>query len=279
MGNILEASMLICFGLSWPLNVIKNIQAKSARNMSLKFTLLIIIGYIAGISAKIITHNYSYVLIVYVLNLLIVCVNVPVYFINKKADRDAMSGEHITPSVSSIDTYMSDFEELNMFSVPGGIVFFGGTYFARMDIADLARINTITETVYSRCALGLKAKDALRLLESGVYDLEPSKVFINIGDAEAWPHTSLKEFITVYTQIISGIKENSSDTRIFIVSVNPASEHSADINRKLYRLARKEGVDFVDVTREALMPLGYENVFHRLASVIKEEPAQERDRA
>lgn len=86
MTNFLEAAMLICFGLSWPLSLIKNIKAKTAQNMSLQFTLLIITGYIAGISAKIISHNINYVLIIYLLNLVIVSANIVVYYINKGYD-------------------------------------------------------------------------------------------------------------------------------------------------------------------------------------------------
>ena len=84
--NILETVMLVCFGLSWPVSVIKNIKAKTAKSMSLKFTLLIIAGYIAGIGAKIYTHQYNYVLAVYIFNILMVSMNVVVYFINKQYD-------------------------------------------------------------------------------------------------------------------------------------------------------------------------------------------------
>lgn len=87
MVEILESVMLICFGCSWPISVMRNIKAKSAKNMSLGFTLLIIAGYISGICAKLYAHNYGYVLIVYVLNLLFVSVNLVVYFINSSYDR------------------------------------------------------------------------------------------------------------------------------------------------------------------------------------------------
>ena len=39
MTEVLESVMLICFGLSWPISVIKNIKAHTAKNMSLKFIL------------------------------------------------------------------------------------------------------------------------------------------------------------------------------------------------------------------------------------------------
>lgn len=90
MTNFLEAIMLICFGLSWPISLMKNIKAKTAKTMSLQFTLLIITGYIAGITAKIVNHCFNYVLVIYILNLLIVSANIVVYFINKKHDRKAL---------------------------------------------------------------------------------------------------------------------------------------------------------------------------------------------
>lgn len=87
MGSIFESIMLICFGLSWPLNVIKAYKARTAKGTSLPFILLIITGYIAGITAKLITGQINYVLIVYLLNLAIVSVNLVVYFRNVSLDR------------------------------------------------------------------------------------------------------------------------------------------------------------------------------------------------
>jgi len=55
--------------------------------MSLQFILLIILGYVCGIAAKVYMRSFNYVLIVYVLNLLMVAANLPVYFINRQHDR------------------------------------------------------------------------------------------------------------------------------------------------------------------------------------------------
>ena len=87
MGSILETVMLVCFGFSWPLNVIKSYRAKTAKGTSLLFILLIITGYIAGISAKLISGQINYVLIAYILNLAIVSLNVIVYFRNVSLDK------------------------------------------------------------------------------------------------------------------------------------------------------------------------------------------------
>ncbi len=87
MGSILETIMLVCFGFSWPLNVMKAYKAKTAKGMSLPFIMLIIIGYIAGITAKIITGQINYVLAAYFLNLTIVSINIIIYFRNVALDK------------------------------------------------------------------------------------------------------------------------------------------------------------------------------------------------
>lgn len=134
MAELLESTMLICFGLSWPMNLAKNIKARSASNMSLQFILLIITGYIAGISAKIYTHRFNYVLVVYLLNLAVVSANVVVYFINRRYDRLArqanadlsrqISGH--TPFQPSIheqgDDEMQTYRELNSITEAGGVI-------------------------------------------------------------------------------------------------------------------------------------------------------------
>ncbi len=89
MSVILETVMLVCFGLSWPVNVMKNVKARSAKNMSLPFLLLICFGYVAGISAKLLSGSITFVLAVYIINLAIVSVNIVVYFLNRRYDRMA----------------------------------------------------------------------------------------------------------------------------------------------------------------------------------------------
>ena len=87
MSSVFESVMLVCFGLSWPLNVVKAYRARTAKGMSLPFILLIISGYIAGITAKLISGQTNYVLIVYFLNLAIVSLNIRVYFRHASLDR------------------------------------------------------------------------------------------------------------------------------------------------------------------------------------------------
>lgn len=87
MAEVLEAVMLVCFGLSWPMNAWKSFKARTAAGTSWQFLALITLGYVAGIAAKFIAGNLNWVLIVYFLNLAALGVNWAVYACNLRIDK------------------------------------------------------------------------------------------------------------------------------------------------------------------------------------------------
>jgi len=95
MAQILEAIMVISFGLSWPLSIMKSYKARSTKGKSLFFMLFIEFGYVCGIASKLVSHNITYVFIFYVLNLLMVGTDIALYFRNRgieKAQEKANAG-------------------------------------------------------------------------------------------------------------------------------------------------------------------------------------------
>lgn len=96
MAEFLEILMIVSFGASWPLNVIKSYKARTTKGKSLAFLCLIFFGYIAGITSKLINETYMasfaskwYVLFFYVLNFIMVGADLVLYFRNKKLDKKA----------------------------------------------------------------------------------------------------------------------------------------------------------------------------------------------
>ena len=86
MPQFLEAAMIVCFGLSWPMSILRSWRAGTAKGKSLFFLCAIELGYTAGIAAKALGGNVSYVLVFYVLNWVMVAVDIALYFRNRKLD-------------------------------------------------------------------------------------------------------------------------------------------------------------------------------------------------
>lgn len=86
MGTLFEMGMMLCFGASWPFNIVKSYRARTAKGKSIGFELLIMIGYVCGILGKVLNHNVNYVLVVYILDLTMVAIDFALTLRNKKLD-------------------------------------------------------------------------------------------------------------------------------------------------------------------------------------------------
>ena len=89
--DLLETLMILCFGLSWPISIRKSWISRTAKGKSLFFTIAIIIGYIAGITGKITSGQFNYVLVLYFINLLFISVDFALYFRNKRLEKQTQA--------------------------------------------------------------------------------------------------------------------------------------------------------------------------------------------
>lgn len=94
MSEFLEIVMIVTFGASWPLNVMKSYRARTTKGKSLGFLCLVFFGYIAGIASKFVNEAYMasfsekwYVLFFYFLNLTMVGIDLLLYVRNRKLDK------------------------------------------------------------------------------------------------------------------------------------------------------------------------------------------------
>ena len=87
MAEIFEALMVIGFGISWPVSIMKSYRAKTAKGKSVVFLFFIFAGYICGILSKLLSNRMTYVFIFYVINLFMVGIDLILYFRNRKRDK------------------------------------------------------------------------------------------------------------------------------------------------------------------------------------------------
>jgi alkyl hydroperoxide reductase subunit AhpC len=94
MAELLEIIMILSFGASWPVNVVKSYKSRTTKGKSFLFLSLIFFGYIAGIASKLVNEAYMasfaskwYVLFFYVLNFIMVGTDMILYFRNRALDK------------------------------------------------------------------------------------------------------------------------------------------------------------------------------------------------
>ncbi len=77
--SIFETLMLVCFGVSWPISIIKALKTKSVAGKSPVFMIIVISGYASGIIHKLL-YSQDWVTILYVINFILVSIDLFLYF-------------------------------------------------------------------------------------------------------------------------------------------------------------------------------------------------------
>lgn len=93
MAQILEVFMVVSFGISWPSSILKSYTSRTAKGKSIVFLLFILIGYLFGILSKFIAGNLTYVVVFYIINFIMVSVDLGLYFRNRRIDAAKESPE------------------------------------------------------------------------------------------------------------------------------------------------------------------------------------------
>lgn len=87
--KLFEVLMLVCFGISWPINIIKSIRSRTSKGKSLLFLIVVVLGYVCGMINKILS-GFDWVFFMYMTNGLMVITDIALYYRNKALDRERM---------------------------------------------------------------------------------------------------------------------------------------------------------------------------------------------
>ena len=89
LSDILETIMIICFGVSWPLNVLRSYRSRCTGGKSVLFDFFILVGYLCGVVSKILSHTYNLAFYFYFPNIIMVTSDILIYFRNRRIEREA----------------------------------------------------------------------------------------------------------------------------------------------------------------------------------------------
>ena len=264
-GHLFEALMLICFGFSWPLNVIKAYKARTAKGTSLAFIFLIITGYIAGISAKFINHQFNYVLAVYFLNLAIVMMNVFVYIRNKGLDKKAAAKNQIQIIKTNAGkeeaqeenmNYTYSFDELinprgqNMREEKNAVILLGNGLDTKIPVQSLGKEFKFNFKIYNKSCEKLSSENVKEYFSEAIAPLAPEGIMIHLGENDlnlCMNNSAL--FDTNYFELIQQIKSINKKCRIALISLaNPQNNKAISlVNRHIKAIADSEKCSFVNL--------------------------------
>lgn len=270
-SHLLEAGMLVCFGFSWPLNVVKAYKARTAKGTSLAFIILIITGYIAGISAKIINNQFNYVLGVYFLNLIIVSANVFVYIRNKSLDRKVAEKSEL--KVRKLDmkkiekaqeenmlNYTNSLDDLinrknTSVEKKNAVILMGGSLDKEIPVTDLAKKFNFNFDIYNKSSEKLSVEGSLNYFNNNIAQMNPEGILIHLGedDLTLFQNDSAA-FDNYYLSLIDEIKNVNKNCRIALLSVNnPEGNKTISLmNAHISAIAQTEKADYINLENAKL---------------------------
>lgn len=261
MGHIFEAVMLVCFGFSWPLNVVKAYKARTTKGTSLAFIILIITGYLAGITAKFLNGQINYVLAVYFINLAIVMTNIFVYMRNHALDRKreqkvtkdkilALQEKHRNNKNSYSQEDNMNYQELNGIAQKNAVILLGGSLDKSIPVTELAESFDFNFKFYNRSEDDLSILQGKEFFQNNVKKMEPEGIILHLGDEDITLFQSNPSgFDKAYLDLVNEIKATNKKIRIAMTSVyNPNSTKIiSDMNRHIKAIADSEKAAFINL--------------------------------
>ena len=80
LAEFLEFAMLFLFGFSWPFAIARTYRAKRVDGKSPLFEIIVIVGYLCGISSHLVSGLGLWVIAVYCLDIALVATDLALYF-------------------------------------------------------------------------------------------------------------------------------------------------------------------------------------------------------
>ncbi len=199
-----------------------------------------------------------------------------------------------------------DFHVRNQNAVKGQIVFTGSSLMEMFPIEEWVKeLGQDAPIVYNRGVGGYRTTDLLPILDACVFELEPRKVFINIGTNDlSDPDIPIEKVMEQYDRIIAQIEEKLPGVMIYMMAYYPINYDAAaeemkpcllirtnekirTANEQVEKLAAKHGQKYINVNAPLMdeqgrlkaeytiegmhiKPEGYRAIFDDVMKYVKE---------
>ena len=183
--------------------------------------------------------------------------------------KQSKSLTNMDPRIEQVQNELrARFEEQNKTAKKGQIVFVGSSLMEIFPIEKMQKSLGLDKVIYNRGIRATTTADLLKSMDICIFDLKPSKIFINIGSNDIGFNVPESTFLANYNEILRQIKEKLPETQVYVMAyfpVNPVAdfgeseaEHKSlfatrtneileSANSKVATLAQKYHSEFINV--------------------------------
>ncbi|KAA8447831.1 GDSL-type esterase/lipase family protein [Weissella paramesenteroides] len=152
----------------------------------------------------------------------------------------------------------------NKSALPDQIVFAGSSLMEMFPIEKMQQNLELKQKIYNRGVSGTTTQFLLQHIDELVLDLQPAKIFINIGSNDIDFGISEKTFISNYASILQTFQQKPPQTTVYTMAYYPmnptiqaaknnnqnsarSNERLAQASQQVAQLADKFGYEFINV--------------------------------
>ncbi len=159
---------------------------------------------------------------------------------------------------------------LNRFVKKGQILFTGSSLMEQFPINEILQNHGMNTVIYNRGIGGYTIPEMLESMEEQIFELEPSKIFINIGTNDiSRPEETKEQLISDYRKVLTQIKDRLPQAKVYMMAYYPVNvqvaarqpwpdadkaaklrlERLDESNKAVSELAQEFGYSFIDVNK------------------------------
>ena len=172
----------------------------------------------------------------------------------------------MTPELKKeTDRKLQNYHQLNQTAKKGQILFAGSSLMEMFPIEEFLQEMGSDIVIYNRGVGGYKTEDMLNAMDICVYELAPSRIFINIGTNDlSDPDIPMEQMIGNYDKILSEIEAHLPGVELYLMAYYPVNYEAAaeemkpcllirnnekinSANREVEKLAGKHHAKYIDI--------------------------------
>ncbi len=158
------------------------------------------------------------------------------------------------------------FECINDIALKGEIVVYGSTYMSNFPFYEFTNKNRLDAAIYNRSIPSLTIEEAVELLGPCVLGLNPSKIFLHLGEDEELNQNSCPK----YKKIIEQLKSALPNSSIYIIGIRGETETVKSFNKEIEAMCGEQSVVFIPLDRNKSG--NFKDLFRQLCHYFRSRP-------